>query len=209
MFSVRKRQELTFFDYFERHARQTAEAAALFRAVCNGGHEILAGMERIKALEHETDATTHECIDLLRRSFITPFDRNDIHRLITKLDDIIDFVEAAADRIALYELQPSASAAPVLGDILVRATAEVDLAVRGLRDLKKPEAILASCRAIGRLEHEADQVLRDAIATLLREHHGDPIAVFKWKEIYETLEDATDRCQDVANVIEGVVLEHA
>ena len=209
MFSrAKSRPETTFFDYFEKHARQTAEAALLFRAVCVGSHDIAAGMARIKELEHETDTTTHDCIDLLRRSFITPFDRDDIHRLITRLDDIIDFIEAAADRLALYELVPASSSAPVLGDVLVRATAEVEQAVRGLRDLKKPEDLLARCRAIGRLEHEADRVLRDAIAKLLHEHR-DPIMVFKWKEIYESLEDATDRCQDVANVIEGVVLEHA
>jgi hypothetical protein len=137
-----------------------------------------------------------------------PIDREDIHRLITRMDDVMDFVESASERIALYELREMTPEARELADVLVRATETLVIAVGGLRDLKKTQVILDACIEVNRLENEGDEILRNAVATLFREA-TDPLLVMKWKEVYEALENATDRCEDVANIIEGVVLEHA
>jgi predicted phosphate transport protein (TIGR00153 family) len=202
-------KETSFFDFFEQHAALTVEGAKEFLSLVATGANIEAKAKRIADIEHETDVITHRCVEALHKTFITPIDRDDIHRLITKMDDVMDFVEAAAERIALYEITVMTSEVRDLADVLVRASEQVALAAKGLRNLKDPQTILKLCVDINRLENEGDQILRRAVAKLFKENAGDPITVIKWKEIYENLESATDRCEDVANIIEGVVLEHA
>jgi uncharacterized protein len=164
--------------------------------------------ERVKQIEHECDEITHAVVEGLHKTFITPIDRNDIYTLITKMDDIMDFVEAAADRLALYDIPTMTKEVGDLARCLVQSAEHVLGAVSSIRDLGKPNGILQHCIEINRLENVADGLLRSALARLFREEK-DPIAVIKWKEIYETLESATDRCEDVANIIEGVVLENS
>jgi len=176
--------------------------------VASTGANIETKARRIHDIEHETDVITHRCVETLHKTFITPIDRDNIHRLITRMDDIMDFVEAASERIALYELTVMTPDVRDLADVLVRATQQVELALKGLRNLKSPQAILKVCIDINRLENESDQILRRAVAKLFKEEK-DPIVVIKWKEIYENLENAADRCEDVANIIEGVILEHS
>jgi predicted phosphate transport protein (TIGR00153 family) len=202
-------KETSFFDFFEQHAALTVEGTKEFLSMVSTGANIAAKARRIADIEHETDVITHRCVEALHKTFITPIDRNDIHRLITRMDDIMDFVEAAAERIALYEITVMTAEVRDLADVLVRASEQVALAAHGLRNLKDPQTILKLCVDINRLENEGDQILRRAVAKLFRESAGDAINVIKWKEIYENLETATDRCEDVANIIEGVVLEHA
>ena len=202
-------KETSFFDYFEQHAKLTVEGTKEFLALVTTGDNIATRTKRIVDIEHETDVITHRCVESLHRTFITPIDRDDIHRLITKMDDIMDFVEAAAERISLYELTVMSSDVRDLADVLHRATIEVEAATKLLRNLKNPQAILKLCIDISRLENEADGLFRRAVARLFKEHKNDPIHVIKWKEIYESLESATDRCEDVANIIEGVILENA
>ena len=201
-------REEDFFTLFERHAALTVEGAVQFAKLVSGGQNVKALAARIKEIEHETDVITHTCVERLHTTFITPIDRDDIHRLITRMDDVMDFVESASERIALYELREMTPEARELADVLVRATETLVIAVGGLRDLKKTQVILDACIEVNRLENEGDEILRNAVATLFREA-TDPLLVMKWKEIYEALENATDRCEDVANIIEGVVLEHA
>jgi uncharacterized protein Yka (UPF0111/DUF47 family) len=201
-------REEDFFTLFERHAALTVEGAKQFAKLVSGGQNVKALAARIKEIEHETDVITHSCVERLHTVFITPFDRDDIHRLITRMDDVMDFVESASERIALYELRDMTPEVRELADVLVRATETVVTAIGGLRDLKKPQIILDACIEVNRLENEGDEILRNAVATLFR-GATDAILVMKWKEVYEALENATDRCEDVANIIEGVVLEHA
>ena len=201
-------KETSFFDFFEQHARLTVEGCKEFTSMVATAANIEAKAKRIQDIEHETDVITHRCVEALHRTFITPIERDDIHRLITKMDDIMDFVEAASERITLYELTAMTPEVRDLADVLYRAAQEVEEACKGLRNLKAPEALLRKCIDINRLENEADAILRRAVARLFKEEK-DPIAVIKWKEIYENLENATDRCEDVANIIEGVVLENA
>jgi hypothetical protein len=203
-------KNVSFFDFFERHALKTVEGAKEFLSLAQGGTpaHVLAISKRIKEIEHETDVITHSCVEALHKTFITPIDRDDIYRLITRMDDIMDYVEAASDRVALYELYAPTSETRDLADVLVRSTEEVERALRGLRHLEYGDGIIRHCIDINRLENEADTILRAAVAKLFKEEK-DPITIIKWKEIYENLESATDRCEDVANIIEGVVLEHA
>jgi predicted phosphate transport protein (TIGR00153 family) len=201
-------RETSFFDFFEQHAALTVEGTKDFLDLTTTAANIPAKCRRISDIEHDTDTITHRCVEALHKTFITPIDRDAIHRLITRMDDIMDYVEAAAERIALYELTVMTPEARDLADVLHRSALQVEAAVRGLRRLDDPQATLKLCIDINRLENEADAILRRSVAKLFKEEK-DPIAIIKWKEIYENLESATDRCEDVANVIEGVVLEHA
>jgi uncharacterized protein Yka (UPF0111/DUF47 family) len=201
-------REEDFFGLFERHAALTVEGAKEMQRLVQGGQDIRALAIRIKEIEHQTDVITHSCVERLHTTFITPFDRDDIHRLITRMDDVMDYIESAASAVMLYELTEMTTPARRLADVLVRSTEAVAVAVAGLRTVKQSKSILEACIEVNRLENEGDEILRGALADLFR-GATDPLLVLKWKEVYEALENATDRCEDVANVIEGVVLEHA
>jgi predicted phosphate transport protein (TIGR00153 family) len=200
--------DASFFAHFEAQAKKTVEGCKAFQQMITDPTSLEGKAERVKAIEHECDGITHAVVEALHKTFITPIDRNDIYRLITKMDDIMDLVEAASERLALYEMHKMTPEAADLADCLVKSAEHVLGAVSGIRDLQKPNGILQHCIEINRLENAADSMLRSALARLFREEK-DPISVIKWKEIYETLEAATDRCEDVANIIEGVVLENS
>ncbi len=201
-------REDDFFGLFEQHAALTVEGAKEMQRLVQGGQNTRVLAARIKEIEHETDVITHTCVERLHKTFITPFDRDDIHRLITRMDDVMDYIESAAVAVMLYELQDMTVPARELAAVLVRSTEEVAIAVAGLKNVKQSQTILKACIEVNRLENEGDEILRNALAGLFREAK-DPLLVLKWKEVYEALENATDRCEDVANIIEGVVLEHA
>jgi predicted phosphate transport protein (TIGR00153 family) len=201
-------RETSFFDFFEEHAALTIEGVKEFLSMVTTGANIPAKCRRISDIEHETDTITHRCVEALHKTFITPIDRDQIHRLITRMDDVMDYVEAAAERIELYEITVMTNDVRDLADVLCRSAQQVEAAVRGLRDLKDTHATLKLCIDINRLENEADAILRRSVARLFKEEK-DPITVIKWKEVYENLESASDRCEDVANIIEGVILEHS
>jgi|SRR6266545_4488802 len=201
-------KETSFFDFFEEHARLTVTGTTEFVSMVSSANSIDAKAKRIKEIEHETDVITHRCVEALHTVFITPIERDDIYRLITRMDDVMDFVEAAAERLALYEITKMTPEVVDLAETLCRAAKDVEEALKGLRDLKHPKRILAKCVDINRLENEADAILRRALARMFKQIR-DPIEIIKWKEIYENVESATDRCEDVANIIEGVVLDNA
>ena len=201
-------REEDFFGLFERHAALTVEGAKEMQRLVSGGQDVRALAARIKEIEHETDVITHGCVERLHKTFITPLDRDAIHLLITRMDDVMDYIESAAIAVMLYELSEMTAPARALADVLVRATEAVAVAVAGLKNVKRSDDILKACIEVNRLENEGDEILRGALADLFR-GATDPLLVLKWKEVYEALENATDRCEDVANVIEGVVLEHA
>jgi predicted phosphate transport protein (TIGR00153 family) len=200
-------REVSFFDFFDQHIALTVSGTKeLLELVTAGGNGSLRA-RRIKEIEHEADVITHHCVEALHKTFITPLDRNDIHRLISKMDDVMDSVDGVAGRIALYKLTEMTPEIKSLAEILAQSAVEVQHAVNGLRNLRNAETIRVKCIEVNRLENDADAVLREAIANLFTSEK-DPIKVIMWKEIYEILEKATDRCEDVANIIEGVVLEH-
>lgn len=199
-------KEVCFFDYFEQHVALTLTACKEFLTLVGGRMDYAAQATRIKEIEHQGDDLTHRCIEALNKTFITPIDRVDIHALIKRLDDILDSVDATASRMALYELTETRAEALQLAEVLVKAVEATQVAVKGLRGLKNVDAIMAQLIAIHQLENDGDSILRVALARLLREE-ARPIEVIKWKEIFERLEKATDRCEEVANIIEKIVIE--
>ncbi len=201
-------REKSFFDDFEEHGRNTVEGCKAFLALAENSADVARRAKEIKAFEEACDSVTHRVVEKLHKVFITPLDRNDIYRLITKMDDIMDFVEAASERMALYEIRQNTKELGDLARNLVSGAERVLEALQGLRDLKNPQVVLERCVEINRLENEADALLRGTLAKLFKEEK-DPITIIKWKEIYELLETASDRCEDVANIIEGVVLENS
>lgn len=197
-----------FFDYFEQHAAKTVEAARLLQDMLAKPEDLPSQARRIKEIEHEGDVITHEAVATLHRTFVTPIDRGDIHRLISRLDDVLDLIEATAERVWLYGLDTPEHDAIQLAQVLVQAVAQVSRAMVCLRNLKDRDALLQICMEINRYENEGDTLLRTALARLFREQK-DPVLIVKWKDIFDFLEDAVDRCEDVANVLEGVALEYA
>jgi predicted phosphate transport protein (TIGR00153 family) len=197
-----------FFDLFEQHAERTSEAARVLASMIREGGDSQRLAERVKEIEHKGDEITHTIIERLHQTFITPMDRDEIHQLISRLDDVLDLIEATSERIWLYDLRDIEPEAREFVAVLEKAVHEMGAAVRGLRDLKDRPRLLAHCTEVNRLENEGDALLRRAVARLF--HQGaDPIHVIKWREIYDNLENAIDRCEDVANVIEGVALEYS
>jgi len=201
-------RQVAFFDYFDRMAEKTLEGSRALVEMLEAFDDVAERAGRIKTIEHEGDMLTHDCIEELHKTFITPIDRDSIHRLVTRMDDVLDLIESVAQRMALYDVGAATPESVGLARVLLLSVEQVGKAVRGLRDMKNAREILAECVEINRLENEADTLLRVAVGGLFRDVK-DPLTVMKWKELYEGIEEATDRCEDVANLVEGIVLEHA
>jgi len=180
----------------------------LFFDLARGVDDVPTQCTKIKEVESACDKVTHDTVASLHRVFITPIDRNDIHRLISKMDGVMDIVEAAARSIDIYDIRQPSTELATMATTLLASAKQVCSAVEGLRDLKHSQSIFERCIEINRLENESDRQLSGTIARLMRET-TDPVAIIKWKEVFETVEMATDSCEDVANVIEGVVMENA
>jgi uncharacterized protein len=208
MFGKFMPREARFFDFFNQHAEYACQGTLELAALMGDLSELNRRRPAIEELEHQADRTTHDCIELLHQIFITPLDRDQIHTLITTMDDILDLAEDVAQCIDLYDVRRVQPEAKVLADICVRSAERVRDAVKLLEDLSKGQEILKICQEIDRLETDADVVMRSAIAKLFREE-PDAKEILKQKAIYELLETITDRCEDVANIIEGIVLENA
>jgi len=196
-------REDSFFALFSELAENVQTAAAALVDLLTNFTDVSAKVERIKAYEHRADDLTHTLITRLNQSFITPFDREDIHDLSTAIDDVLDLIDAAASRMLIYRVDRVRPGVAELSGTLLAATEQVAAAVRVL---EKRDHILDYCIEINRLENESDRVSRNLIAQLFDEE-TDPLQVIKWKEIIEVIETATDKCEDVANVIESVTLK--
>lgn len=202
-------KETNFFDFFEQHALLLIQAAQeLFSFFDHYPSSEIKLAERLKALEHQADEIVHHCVEALHQTFITPFERDDIYRLISQMDDVIDYIEGTGACIAIYQLKEIKESAKELASLLVQATQELEKAVKGLRSLGHPTELKGLLRHIYQIENQADEVVMQAVG-LLFSQEVDTRELIKWKEIYENLETAIDRCQDVANVMEGVVLEYS
>lgn len=208
MFARLMPHEGRFFTYFSDHAALILQGAVELRALLDNAGELEVRAHNIKTIETKADIVTHHTIQLLHQTFITPLDRDDIHQLITRMDDILDLMEDVSHCVFLYDLRTVTDEARRLADICVACAERVKAAVAMLDNMKNSEAITKVCGEIDRLETDADQVLRAGLAKLFR-HEPDTRELIKMKEIYELLETVTDRCEDVANIIEGIVLENA
>ncbi len=196
-----------FYDLFEKGAHQVVQGAIQLEELLKNFDDVQVKTKKIKAIEHEGDVITHDTIENLNRTFITPLDREDIHDLITAIDDVLDYIEACAERLYLFKIDKMTEEAIRICGVLVRAVKELEQGVSNLRRLKDVDAILKHCAEIDRLENEGDYLNRAAVAKLF-EPNNNPLEVIKWKEIYETMENAIDRCEDVANVLEGIALKN-
>lgn len=202
-------REGRFFDLFNAHAERIVEGSRELAAMIGRFEDLDAHAQRIDAAEHAADKLTHECITLLHKTFITPFDRDDVHRLITAMDDILDLIQGVAESVALYDLRSVTDEAKQLAAICQTSCERVRTAVGLLGGVKRSQqAILKCCEDIDHLESDADRVMRTAMSKLFREE-TDVKQVIKLRVIYDLLEAVTDRCEDVANVLEGIVLENA
>lgn len=170
--------------------------------------ETRALAKKVKELETSGDTVERATIRRLRENWITPLDRNDIHELITELDNVLDYIEAVADRIVLFDVRAAPPQAAELAELLVQCCQKTSAALGYLRDRAKAQEMLTLCEDVFRLETAADKVYRGALAALFAEG-SEPLMVMKWREIFDSLEMAVDRCQDVATIIQGVVLEYA
>ena len=204
-------REDRFFDLFNRHADEImvgaqalADLMAGYRDVASRGRFI----ELIDRAEKAADRVTHETLKLLHGTFVTPFDRDDIHKLISNMDDILDLIQDVAESAMLYDLQRITPEAQQLAELNEMCCTRVQMAVRMLPSMDNAEAILKLCREIDQLESDADRVMRSAMSKLFRDE-SDVRQLIKLKQIYELLEAVSDKCEDVANLLEGVVLENA
>jgi len=198
-----------FFSDFEAQAAAVVEGAILLKDLLDDFTDVPRKCQAIKDVEHRADDITHRAFERLHTQFITPFDRSEIHRILSRIDDVLDLADAAAERLGLYDIDTVLPESRELCAVLVEQTRKMEEAVKGLRNMKKdPETILAACQEMNKLENQADTLTRKTMAKLFK-RGNDPLTVMKWKEIIDLIEDATDRAEDVANVIEGVVLEHA
>ena len=204
-------RETRFFALFDRHGALIVQGAdAVVELVQNYGDATRrAGLiQRIGDIERSADKITHETISVLHSTFITPFDRNDIHRLISGMDDILDLMQDAAESMHLFDIQSLPPASLRLAELLQQCASRVQQCVGLLHSMDNADTALRLTEEIDHLESEADRVSRDGISRLFREEQ-DVRQLIKHKNVYEYLEDAIDKCQDVANVIESVVVENA
>jgi predicted phosphate transport protein (TIGR00153 family) len=205
-------QEGKFFDLFNAHAEQIVlggqALVELIGALVNNPEEALKHAESIDAYEEKADQITHETIGLMHSTFITPFDRDEIHQLISGLDDILDLIQDVAESMNLYDIRRVTPEAKNLADLSLSCCERVRTAVGLLDSMDNSTAILKTCREIDQLESDADRVMRGAMSKLFRDEQ-DVRQILKLKAIYELLETVTDRCEDVANIIEGIVLENS
>jgi predicted phosphate transport protein (TIGR00153 family) len=202
------KSDRSFYDAFERHAARIVEAGKLITEIAGHPERAVELAQAIKNVENEGDKITHETIARLHKTWITPIDRADIHSLITALDDVLDLIEAVSERVALYEVKVLPEFVVKLADSLQHATIAVDQAIKLLPKVKQPKEMLDLCIEINRLENEADDAYRHGLASLFKGGY-DAIEVMKLRDIIDNLEAATDRCEDVANILEGIVLEYA
>ncbi|MCA8060949.1 MULTISPECIES: DUF47 domain-containing protein [unclassified Burkholderia] len=200
--------ENRFFDLFDTHAQHIVLAACEVQMLLDNLDDAELAMANVQTTERTGDKLAHDAIDLLHKTFITPLDRDEIHKLVTTMDDILDLMEDVATTVVVYDLKSVTEEASELADIVVQSALQAQIAVNLLSDMKESAQILKACEEIDTLETRADRVLRSAISKLFRDDI-DVKTLIKLKGVYDLLERITDKFEDVANIVEGIVLENA
>ncbi len=201
-------QEGRFFEFFNEHAQQIVDGSRELAAMMTQFDNLDRRAYSIETIEKKADKITHQTVELLHKTFITPLDRDAIHTLITTMDDILDLIEDVAHSIFLYDIKAVTPEANKLAEICVSCSEKVQAAVKLLPKTENAADLLVLCEEIDKLESDADHVMRAAMAKLFREE-PNVLNIIKMKEIYELLETVTDKCEDVANILEGIVVENA
>lgn len=200
-------KEIDFFEIFDRAAQNVTKAATLLVALMKNFDNIEARAKEIYEVEQDGDMLTHDIMKKLNKTFITPIDREDLHALASSLDDVLDLIWASVDRIAVFKIKEPTKEAIVMSKDLLTTAEVIHKAIKELKG-KNYSHVQEYCIEINRLENRVDRAFRDALGALF-DGANDPIFIIKWKEIYEHLEDASDKCEDVANVLESIVLKYA
>ncbi len=200
-------KEVDFFEIFDRASLNLTRAATLLVALMENFDNLDARAKEIYEVEQEGDILTHEIMKKLNKTFLTPIDREDIYALASRLDDVLDLIWGAVDRLSIFKIKESTPEAIKISKDLLTTTEVMHRAIHKLKE-KNYSHVQEYCIEINRLENRIDRDFRDALAKLFEEVK-DPILIIKWKEIYEHLEDCADKCEDVANIIEAIVLKHA
>ncbi len=200
-------KEVDFFEIFDRAALNITKAASMLVALMENFENVETRAKEIYEVEQEGDILTHEIMKKLNKTFITPIDREDLYALASRLDDVLDLIWSAVDRMAVFRVKETTKEAVSMSKDLLETTEAIHKAIRKLKE-KNYSHVQEYCIEINRLENRVDRDFRDALGKMFDEMK-DPILIIKWKEIYEHLEDASDRCEDVANVLEAIVLKYA
>ncbi len=196
-----------FYDLLEQQTMWVQQGAEIFKDLAIHWDAAHPGILKLREIEHECDMTTHEIMDMLNRTFVTPLDREDIHVLAVNLDDVIDTIQAISERMLLFGITKKSQFLVELATILEEASRNVVKAVRSIREMSQSRRTLDYCIEINRLENSGDRAAERAIGDLFQ-NCQDPMEVIKWKEIYDSTEIAIDKCEDIANIIEGIVVKY-
>lgn len=194
-----------FYDLFTELAKRLTGSANILQELFQTPSQLDSKVTAIKGLEHEADNLTHDIIDRIDRTFVTPFDREDIHALASELDEVIDLIDGTARRAQIFRIQKTRPAAAVLAEVLSRAGCVVEDGVRNMKDAKHVYAISEQLK---KLEEEGDAVYHEAMGKLFADS-DNAIEVIKWKDLYDKIEDALDKCEDVGNVLQSIALKNA
>jgi uncharacterized protein len=200
-------QEKHFFDMLEQQSDVVVEGANALLEMVSHFENVAQKRDKIKDIEHKGDELVHKMAEALNKTFVTPIDQEDLSKLTSRLDDILDYIEAASHRIWSYEIRTIPPDMVKLTEVIVRSTAEVNHAVKDLRNFKKKNEIISHCIEINRLENMGDDITHVAVAGLFKKY--DAVDIIKLKEIYEYLEEATDKCEDAADVIKDVFMKNS
>jgi hypothetical protein len=197
-----------FFDLFDRQVDYAVEAAAHLKVIAGRGVADEESVQKMRDIEHAGDNTTHAIIEQLNKTFITPFDREDIHTLAKELDDVIDMIHTIVNRLMVYKLMGVNKNLVEFANVIEDSARSVACAVKGLRNLKHLKSILDACVEVNRLENVGDS-MRDKVLVELFDTEKDPIVVIKWKEVYEDAETVLDICEDVVHVVQSILVKQA
>ncbi|MFA6601220.1 MAG: DUF47 family protein [Candidatus Omnitrophota bacterium] len=209
MFSRLLPKESDFFSLFDKQANFAIDAACHFREVVTRNRLDDATLQKMKDIEHQGDTVAREIIDRLDKTFITPFDREDIHKLTKEIDDIIDMMNTITNRLRVYNLDGTDKNLVAFSEVIEQSVRAVAYAVKGMRNMKQTKAIMDSCGEVNRLENVGDDMRDKMLAELFEKFKADPIFVIKWKEIYQDAETILDICEDVAHVVESILVKNA
>ncbi len=201
-------KEFNFFDLFEKQVGYAVEAASYFKELVSKNDIDEKSLENMHRLEHEGDEVTHEIFERLNKTFITPFDREDIHALAKELDDIVDMLYTIVNRLKVYNVLGGNKNLMEFASVINESVRAVECAIKGLRNMKHSKSVSDSCVEVNRLENVGDS-MRDAMLAKLFETEKDPITLIKWKEIYQDAETVLDICEDVAHIVQNILVKQA
>lgn len=198
-------QEKQFFDDLESEAENVLQGARAFRAIFEDFTRLADHRKKIKDIEHRGDEIVHHIYESLNRAFVTPLAKEDLSGLASKLDDVLDYINGAATRLAVYEVDKPTKSMVDFAEIILKATEQLRAGITAVRDRRAQDAVMACTIEVNRLENVADDLLMTSLADVFKS--GDPVKIIKIKDIYEYLEIVTDRCEDVANILEDIVVK--